>query len=148
MFAWSAAWTSRWPASGPTARSTASICPRSDGLVSIQIHSSLFNSRLGYAHLIHAQMIRRQHLDPDSLALRLFADDRHMAEPLRNQPAHRGRFGIVLRMKIQQLAQPPQVETAADDIAAVGIFAEIAIRLVLVVNLAHDLLHHVFHGDD
>ena len=53
---------------------------------------------------------------------------------------------IVLRMEIEQIAQAAQIEAAGDDVAAVGILAEIAIRFVFVVNLADDLLHHVLHA--
>ena len=40
------------------------------------------------------------------------------------------------------------VEAAGDDVAAIGLGAEIALRLVLVVDLTDNLFHHVLHSDD
>ena len=50
--------------------------------------------------------------------------------------------------KSDQILQTAQIEAAGDHVAAVGFLVKIALRLVLVVNLADDLLHHVFQRDD
>src|SRR5579885_2559148 len=45
--------------------------------------------RLGHAHLIHAKVIRRQHLDRDAVPFGFLARFGNVTQPLRHQPADR-----------------------------------------------------------
>src|SRR5512141_1756952 len=90
------------------------------------------------SYLIYAQIVRRQHLDLDTIALRFLTDGGDMSKPLRNESSDGGRLGAFLRPKSHQILQPSQVETPGDHVAAVGLFMKIALGFMFVVNLADD----------
>ncbi len=48
----------------------------------------------------------------------------------------------------KQVGDAGEVEIAGDDVAAVAVFGDVAIRLVLVADLADDDFEQVFHGGE
>ena len=89
-----------------------------------------------------------QHLHPDAIALDHLADMRHVPQPFGHQTSDGGGLGFFRRPELQQIVQTVQIQAARHHETAVRLLQHVALRLMLVVNLAQDFFHHVFHGGE
>src|SRR5579885_872740 len=124
--------------------------PRMETKPERNAEGSVMSDGLGLAntHLRDAQGVAGEHFDADALAFGDLAGLRHVAQPLGNQPADGGGLGALLRAEFEQVVEPRQVETTRDDVAAVAVFLDVGVRLVLVADLAQDDLDQVLHGSE
>src|ERR1051325_7142796 len=91
--------------------------------------SALLRHGLGLAeaHLFHPELVARQHLDADSVALHTRARLRDAAQPFADEPSDGGGFDLLLGMEVEEVAQPREVEIARDDVTPRAVLQHIRI---------------------
>ena len=71
-----------------------------------------------------------------------------MAEPLGDQATDGSGFSAILRPEAEQILQPVEIEAAGRYEDMIALLADIAIRFVLIADLAKDFLDQIFHGGE
>ena len=73
----------------------------------------------------------------------------HPPDLLHDPAGHRRGVVLLAGLHVEQVVQIVQIRRAGHQIAAVGLLPELLDDLVVLVpDLAHQLLHNVLHGDD
>src|SRR3954453_337974 len=104
-----------------------------------------YRLRLADANLLDAEIVACEHVNTNAVALHELACLRHPSEPLGDETADRSRFQIFFRPETgHEIAHARQGEIAGDDEAALPVLDHIAIRLMLVADLADDDFEQVF----
>src|SRR5579872_2708427 len=95
------------------------------------------------AHLLYTQFVTGQHFDANAVVLGRFSHIRDMAQPLRDESTNGGGFRLLLRAKVKQVMQAVEIETARNDETSVCAWLNIAMGLVLVVNLSENFFDQI-----
>src|SRR5471030_1588134 len=113
----------------------------------IELLFETYRCGLANANLAHAQLIADQHFHANSVAFHRLPWLGHAAEPFADQAADGSGFDVLFGVEgHEEIGDAVQVKTSGDDETAAAVLGDIAIRLVLIADLADDHLQQVFHG--